>query len=115
MQSQTGEARRGGHNPRGAGLRAIALGDPDVESTDAHFDVRSGLTDGNDMEAVYMLDQGKQKRVAAIGDVVMSPGNLRGVVIGVKGTVAQSSKPLEKSCEIRRLVANCKAFRKRVL
>ena len=39
MQSQTGEARRGGHNPLGAGLRAIALGDPDVESTDAHFDV----------------------------------------------------------------------------
>lgn len=28
--------------------------------------------------------------------------------------IAQSSKLLEKSCEIRRPVANCKAFRKRV-
>ena len=39
------------------------------------------------MEAVYMVGQDKQKRVAGIGDVVMAPGNLRGIVIGVNGTL----------------------------
>jgi hypothetical protein len=38
------------------------------------------------MEAVYMVGQDKQKCVAGVGDVVMAPGNLRGIAIGVKGT-----------------------------
>ena len=38
------------------------------------------------MGAVYKAGQDKQKRVAGIGDVVMAPGNLRGIVIGVNGT-----------------------------
>ncbi len=36
------------------------------------------------MDAIYMND-GKQIK-AGIGDVVMAPGNMRGIVIGVKGT-----------------------------
>ena len=38
------------------------------------------------MEAVYMVGHDNHERVAAIGDVVMAPGNLRGIVIGVKAT-----------------------------
>ncbi len=35
------------------------------------------------MDAVYM---GDKSIVAKIGDVVMVPGNVRGIVIGIKGT-----------------------------
>ena len=35
------------------------------------------------MQAIYM---GEKQIVARIGDVVMAPGNVRGIVIAVKGT-----------------------------
>ena len=39
------------------------------------------------MEATYMGDEGKGDKavVVRIGDVVMSPGNVRAIVIAVKG------------------------------
>ncbi len=36
------------------------------------------------MDAIYMNHEKQIK--AGIGDVVMAPGNMRGIVIGVKGT-----------------------------
>jgi hypothetical protein len=39
------------------------------------------------MEAVYMAKKEEDKpRVAVVGDVVMGPGFIRGIVITVKGT-----------------------------
>ena len=35
------------------------------------------------MDAIYM---GEQKRKATVGDVVMGPGNVRAIVIGIQGT-----------------------------
>jgi hypothetical protein len=37
------------------------------------------------MEAIYMVGQDKRKHVAAVGDVVMVPSNMRAIVIAVNG------------------------------
>jgi hypothetical protein len=38
------------------------------------------------VEAVHM---GEKRIVARVGDVVMAPGNMRGIVIGVTGTLVK--------------------------
>jgi|GEM_PF-2594763 len=38
------------------------------------------------MKAIYMHTPDEEERVASVGDVVMIPGDVRGIVIAVNGT-----------------------------